>query len=535
MIKSIKLLRDNSDTKLKFVKIHEYKVEIDSSFLSASWATLQIEFEHPIIEFRNHDYSWKLIEQKQFVNWYAPKILRLKNNQLVQANQHNGIWEFDKKNSSVLLWHFNAKQGRPIVQYDSNNSKQIIQSLSNCDIEIPLALLFPRNEGIEISRSKLPFSAIACFTDHCDFDTLSNLKQQRQFFKTHNIKITKGFFLNHFSKRPDTACYETHNEELKEWKQDGHELAYHSLSQSIKPLIQSISDFQTFEPPFKGVSAWIDHGFQPYNVSLYENHEHIKYDYGTLLKYKGIDAFWNYVDSGTAVKGVINQLNPNQFTLHAHSKGIQHLKLKARMPMFIKNVIFHYYGTDYSLRLYRDVANYFKTLKQKKSIKKHVKVLIAVSKLARLLIPILLFWKTKKNDVYPLARYNPVIFNQDILKDTFTVFQTIELVDFKLGLSQANLDLLIKEKGLFIAHTYFSAPLNYHYGKLFENTSEIDKQVERNFSYLSQKIISKAIWNPTLKELIVHLKNFSLVSFDCSDIGELLVVDKNQLAFRKVR
>jgi hypothetical protein len=203
--------------------------------------------------------------------------------------------------------------------------------------------------------------------------------------------------------------------------------------------------------------------------------------------------------------------------------------------MLIKNIIFHYYSSDYSLRLYRDVAKYFKSIKQKRSVKKHLRVLIAMFKLVRLLIPIFLFWNTRKTKIYPLASYNPIIFNQDILKDTFTVFQTIEMVDFKLGLSQINLDLLIKESGLFIAHTYFSAPLNYHHGKFFEHTNEIDEQVAMNFNYLSQKMISKDIWNPTLKELIAQLKNFSLVSFECNERGELLVIDKNQLPFRKVQ
>jgi len=111
MIKSIKFLRENSEENLEFVKIHEHKIEIDSSFLSEISATIQIEFENPILQFRNHDYTWQNIEQKQFANWYAPKILRLKNNQLVQANQHTGIWEFDKKNPNVLLWHFNQEKG----------------------------------------------------------------------------------------------------------------------------------------------------------------------------------------------------------------------------------------------------------------------------------------------------------------------------------------------------------------------------------------------------------------------------------------
>ena len=172
----------------------------------------------------------------------------------------------------------------------------------------------------------------------------------------------------------------------------------------------------------------------------YKNYERISNHYGSSLKNNGIDTFWNYLDSGTAVKGVINQLNPNQFTLDSYYKGIKHLKFKEQIPMFIKNVIFHYYNTDDSLRLYRGIAKYFKTITQRKSLKKHLKIVISLFKLLRLLIPILLFWKTKKSRVYPLARYTPVIFNQDILQDTFTVFQTIEMIDFKLGLNQTNID-----------------------------------------------------------------------------------------------
>ena len=93
-----------------------------------------------------------------------------------------------------------------------------------------IALLFSKKSGVEFSRSKIPFSAVACFTDHCDFDTLQNLKIQRELFKTCNIKITKGFFLNNYSKR-ENASYEENKEELDFWKKYGHELAYHSLSQ----------------------------------------------------------------------------------------------------------------------------------------------------------------------------------------------------------------------------------------------------------------------------------------------------------------
>jgi hypothetical protein len=535
MIRSIKFLKENSETNIEFVKTHKHKIEVDSSFLGALSVSLKIEFEIPIIEFRNHDYTWKLIKENRIANWYAPKVLRLQNNQLVQANQHSGIWEVDHKNTKVLLWHFHPENSNPIAHYDAHNSKQILQGYSKNDFLKPLSLLFPLKTGIEMSRSKIPFSAIACFTDHCDFDTLSNLKQQRQFFKTHQIKITKGFFLNHFSKRPDTACFEFHEDELRAWQNNGHELAYHSLSQSIKPLDKSLTDFESFEPPCDDITTWIDHGFQPYNNSLFNNQERLRNNYDALLKNKGISVFWNYIDSGTAVNGVINQLNPNQFTLQTYYKGIKHLKLKERVAMFIKNVIFHYYNTDASLRLYRDLAKYFKTIKNKKSINKHISVILNMFKLLKLLAPILLFWKTRKHQVYPLAKYGPIIFNQDILQETFTVFQTIEMVDFKLSLNTSNLDLLIEEHGLFIAHTYFSTPLNYHHGRLFDNTNEIDKQVEKNFRYLSQKILSKDIWNPTLNELVRYIKKIEQIVFDCNENGQIFIINDYDLNSRHVK
>lgn len=79
-------------------------------------------------------------------------------------------------------------------------TKKVISTNIKIDFKTKLELLFPK-QCIEISCSKVPFSAIACFTDHCDFDTLENLKTQRTFFKKHEIKVTKGFFINHFSKK----------------------------------------------------------------------------------------------------------------------------------------------------------------------------------------------------------------------------------------------------------------------------------------------------------------------------------------------
>lgn len=533
MIKTIKLLKGRALQDLSYVRIHEHQIDIDSSFYGKSAATVQIEFTIPIRQIRSHDYTWKSIEGTQIANWFAPKIIMLQNNQVVQANQHLGIWEVSSKNSSLLLWHFNPENSNPLVHYSLHNSKQIIQAVSSSDVIKPLALLIP-HVGIEVSRSKIPFAAIACFTDHCDFDTISNLKQQRQFFKSYNIKITKGFFLNHYSKRPETACFDFHQDEFKAWSNDGHELAYHSLSQSLKPLDESINDFKNFKPPSDTVTTWIDHGFQPYNVSLYSTNDTLARNFGKILKKKNIDNIWNYIDSGTAAQGVINQLNANQFTLNSYYNGIKHLKVKHRVPLLIKNIVFHYFNDNSSLALYRDLAKYFKSIKQQKSIKKHFKMVLNVFKLLRLLAPIFLFWNSRKHRVYPLAVFTPVIFNHELTGEPFTVFQTLELIDFKNSLHKTTIDLLVKESGLFIAHTYFSAPLNHHRGRLFGSSTEIDQQVVQNFDYLSKKIESQEIWNPTLKELIAYFKQLSAVSFYCNEVGDLLIDDKNKLLYRAV-
>lgn len=535
MIKSIKLLSGQTSKNCDFTKVHNHKIELDHQEFNLESYTFQIEFNNAIVSFRNHDYQWVNIDQRRIANWYAPKLIKLKNNQLVQANQNDGIWEVNTQNSNILLWHFNPENSNPIANYDLNNSKHITQANIEPNIKNPLAFLFPINFAIEISRSKIPFSAIACFTDHCDFDTLDSLIQQRHFFKKYDIRLTKGFFLNHFSKRKDTASCEFHKHELLEWLNDEHELAYHSLSQSIKPDDESLQDFLNFEPPFKDVSTWIDHGFQPYNFTLSNCREDIKKEYGSILNNKGVKQLWNYIDSGTAVNGVINQLNPNQFNLKTYYKGIKHLGFKTVFTLMVKNVIFHYYNNDEALSLYKQIARYLKIIKRKKSTKKHFIFVVNLFKLVALLFPILVLWKFKKNRTYPLAEFTPLLFSHNMNGETFTVFQTLVMTDFKKALNKHNLDLLIKESGLFIAHTYFSAPMNYHQGKLFRNKNKIDTEVEKRFIYMSELIQSKKIWNPTLSELVDHLEILRQTSYDCNKNGEIYIANSNTLVSRKVK
>ncbi len=479
---------------------------------------IEITFDQPIASFRNHDYSWVDLSVARFAGMLAPKVIRLKNGCLVQANISAGYWEI--KNHKTVHWHFNTVAASPLTFYEGiSNAKNIIAARSHMKA-VP-ALLFSFKYAVEFSRSKIPFSAVACFTDHCDFDTLESLKLQRDLFKLTGVRVTKGFFLHHYSKRRDNASWQNDSGELQKWRDDGHELAYHSLSQSIKPLADSLSDYRGFEPPFADVTTYIDHGYQPYNLSLYRS-EIRDEEYASVLGSKNISLLWNYIDSGTAASGIINQVNPYHFTLGKFSSAVKHLPLKIRIAMLLRNAVFHHDGSREVIRSYMGLASGMKNLKKLRIAKfpEFTKDFVRISSLG---LKLLFNWKELKNMPFRMAKAAPVVFAHEIAMREFSLFQTIEMTDFKSALSKRNIDSLIDENGLFIAHTYFSAPMKYHFGRMFKNANRIDDTVSENFKYLGDMIKAGKIWNPTVNELADFLSHFQDIECDVDADGTIYV------------
>ena len=114
------------------------------------------------------------------------------------------------------------------------------------------------------------------------------------------------------------------------------------------------------------------------------------------------------------------------------------------------------------------------------------------------------------------------------------MFQTLDMLDLKTSLAPENIDLLSKEKGLFIGHTYFSVPMKYHQGRMFLAEDTLDEKVVENFMYLGQKIKNKEIWNPTLNELLLFLSHFQEVVLDVDDHGHISVIGDTNLPYRTV-
>jgi hypothetical protein len=494
----------------------------------------EITFKSKIIGLRNSDYQWILPNKNFIATNLAPKILKLANGFYVEPSSTIGVWEYKKNYTNKILWRLNHPDASVITKYEGPEYKKTYQPVENQKIVESVALLFSKKGAIEFSRSRIPFSAVACFTDHCDYDTAENLQQQRYLLNESGVKITKGFFLNHFSKRASDASWEQNSEEYKKWLIAEHELAYHSLSRSIKSFADSKTDFLNFQQ-LENVVSWIDHGFQPYNFSLFENTKIItQSDYFEKLASQKITTLWNYIDSGTSTTGVINQLNSEHFTLNKFWKGNRTGRIVHQIQRFIKNCFFHFYANETLIENYKAVSRNIKNVIFNQKLKEIPSLIANSSKVLFPLLKIVLFWNSNKNKPYRYAKYNPIVFRYTVNKKKFLIFQTIEILDFEKSLSAENIDLFIREKGLFIAHTYFSVPLEYHAGRMFLTAGKIDQKVANNFKYLGQKIKNGDIWNPTLNELVGFLDNFENVVLDVDTQGNIIVVNDSGLPFRTV-
>ncbi len=534
MIAKITILSNSYKENLES-QVKECKVVMDCSRVVKKNKSfdIEVEFISRIVFFRNHDYTWQDLKNDRIANEYTSKIIKLEDGTYVQANINQGVWEINKQNPNKLIWKFNPEYSKPIAQYVGESSqKQIYQANTKLNfIENP-TLLLSKTGALEISRSTIPFSAIACFTDHCDFDTLQNLKLQRQLFKEANIKVSKGFFLNHFSKRSDNASYKKDKEELDLWKNDGHEMCYHSLSQSIKSDEESFNDFENFNPPYNDVNVWIDHGFQPYNFTLFSRNNIDKNNYENKLFKKNINTLWNYIDSGSSTKGIINQLNTSQFTLNSFYNGIKNFSLKTKIVQLFKNIIFHYDNDEKRIRNYIDTITHAKNVIIKRKIGSIVPLFKNAIPLLNPIFKVIFFWNLQKNKPYKVAKYSPILFKHTIFEKEFYIFQTLEMVDFKKALHQENMNLLIKESGFFIAHTYFSVDMKHYSGKLFLSEGKFDQEVVNNFKYLGIKISENKIWNPTLTELITQFDIFNKTIIDFDENGNLYLKNNSNLISR---
>ena len=154
MIQSISICTPSGKSAVPFDKSQKNKTEIDiSKFLSPKINSFDIviRFSQPIIEFRNHDYQWVNCNSDRIANEFCPKIIKLKDGTLVQANRNIGIWEVNKKLKTVLLWRFNPEYASSLTNYIKDQNEVTIQSANqNFNWKQNLAILFSEEECYRI-------------------------------------------------------------------------------------------------------------------------------------------------------------------------------------------------------------------------------------------------------------------------------------------------------------------------------------------------------------------------------------------------
>jgi hypothetical protein len=434
--------------------------------------------------FRSYKYTWESTEKLQISGPLSPKILKLSDNSYLMANKYFGTWVYDPKNPLILEWEIVSKNVQPFFKYDDYHGRIWLEVGSEFKEEIELSI-YETKDPVEISFSKLSFKPVVIFTDHCDFDSDTLLRKQRFFLKKVGLKITKGFFLKKYSHKGDwNSAYEGNEEEFNHWMEDGHELCYHSLSQSILPEGGNERIYNNFKSPLnKQIETWIDHGYQTYNISKSRDNGDRKKRIFHLSQ-KGIKYFWNYFDVGEVIDNM-NQLDFQQLQIHRVLTSCLSFKDKMR-------ILYYYNSSESQVVIYRNFASAVKQKMFLKMLKSTNTFMVGLWKLCKAI---------NKEELVKRAQ---CVFSSE--NPSITAFQTIVVKDWVNTLGKPY-ERLKDESGLSILHTYFSFLGKHHGNTLFQNENgEINEDVKSVFSRLKVDIDNGEVWNPTLNEFISYIQ-----------------------------
>jgi hypothetical protein len=460
-----------------------------------------IQFSKQLKFIRNFKYQWQSLDKTCICGPLSPKILKFSDGSYLMANRYIGTWLYDPEEPTQIEWIIFGKDVQPYFRYDKKHKREWLEVGGRLHEDLELQLIETENP-IELSFSKLSFKPVIIFTDHCDFDSDVLLKKQREFFKSKNIKVTKGFFLKKYSNKGEwNSALEGNESEYLNWINDGHELANHSLSQSILPGSSKNNElFEEFNNPNfeSSIKVWIDHGYQTYNISKSTDYQQRAVRLN-LLKQKGINLIWNYYDVAEVVDS-LNQLDYDQMSLSRIfcAKKLSFIE-KTRISIF-------HLSTEENLLLYRRLTSTIKQMNVQR-------FLIVVSNVTKLLFCII-----RKRPNFAKLKRSQCIFNSGITD--IHGFQTIVVKDWLHALGMP-LGVLKSESGLSIVHSYFSFLGKHHNNPLFmDERGSISMEVNEVFDSLGKDIEAGEIWNPTVSEFMEYLNH--LYTIDLRETQDLV-------------
>lgn len=478
------------------------------------------EFLSPIVLWRHHAYSWVGATRRRVANFHSPKALMLKNGQKVVAGETTGLWEFDPRYPKRLTWIIADKWLNPMFRYDEVDKKHFVNPGFVPEASLTLTFLFTKGKIPEFSRSRVPFSAILNFSDHCDFDSLELMELQRALFKKYQIRVSKGVFLFHYSKRAFNVSLEHHADEIALWQKDGHELCYHSLSQSTRPDQGWRADFEAFEKGGYGWPTWIDHAFQPYNLTKMAASGYETDEWADRMQAAGIRYLWNYLDAGHSGTGIINQLDNDQFSLRRYVLKAWQSRSLSALAGLLRTYILYFKGES-SRQSYSRMVNHLRNKLWKKSSRGFWGLarglLFLLGQFFRMLID------ACKKEVLPVwQKYAATFFPVRLGKNQFWFFQTVEVHDFINTFSEENLQLFIKSGGICLAHTYFADDDRQKPGRMFFNKKgDWMPGIDETFQRIGDAAAKGELWLATVAEIAEYFDTFRFLRFDVDERGNI--------------
>ncbi len=489
--------------------------------------SIEIQFKTAIRRWRNHNYRWVSLETECIANEYSPKILQLSDGSFVQAGQSTGCWEVQKDKDSTLQWHYHIPGLKPVFFFDPH--RVFYQPVLPICEPLKFSLLLTKKRPLEWSRSPIPFSAIFCITDHCDFDSLLLLKEQRKLLKEAGLRISKGIFLNHYSKRNWNAAYEKPEDkaEIQQWGQDGHEVFLHSLSQSIKSKQIARDDFDQFQVPenLLPVHTWVDHGYQPYNFTMQKSEKEQK-EWLDQMSVKGLSVFWNYYDTFEDVDA-INQISAERFC------PAYVFRLKTKWSEKLR-LLLYYQSAEKNVFTYRKWAGSIKSFAAKPSLPHTGSLLRMTGAIIPVIIKQLAAWLLHPKRAIVYAKYAPLIFEYPG-KPSVQIFQTIAIKSYTHAFAEETLDDFVKNSGVCIAHTYLASMEQHHTGRLFTDESgQIEEETRLAWMRMGRYIRENQIWNPTIHELAAWMRKFSTISFSSNEAGDIIYLGPDEIPVRTI-
>lgn len=465
---------------------------------------LDIAFKEPVKYWRHHTYEWITPARKEVSDVLSPKIVQLQNNMLVGAAKVAGAWEFDPAKPRILRWFIVHPMLNPLFQFRQNFREFHRSFPFTAGHTWELGLVSSATSIPEFSRSKTGFNATAILTDHCDFDQLNLLQKQRALFSKNGIKVTKGFFLLSdppANKVSVSAADPEVEAELKQWTAEGHELAFHSLSNWLRPG-ENLTRMQQLPEANKmgDIHTWIDHGYHRYNYTKINLNEPVRKEWETLVMKNNIELIWTYVDTYDGTPDTLNQLDRTKTSILItwRSKGkYRGTPLQRPLSQHVRNIL--RYNTDertvqFTLSL--------GTLAKNPKLRFIFPVLAYLVRLLLVIINPLSWFRLRSflNRHAVHQRFSPTVFPLPHQPGLFG-FQTLAIRDFAASFSEDSLAAFEQAKGVFIAHTYFSYTDASHPGRMFtSNNGDVAPAVEEAFRRLGKMIKDNTVWNPTVIE-----------------------------------